>query len=139
MGDSALTDPGAFPSEELIGEKLGRAKAAYAAVFGFLGSAFPEIRGEWKYYNDTKCWLLKAPLKGKTVFWLSVVPGFFRVTFYLGAAMDEAVRSSGLPEAAKEGFAASSGKKFRGLSLELKAKKDLAAFKEALGLKLASP
>jgi hypothetical protein len=139
MADSALTDPGAFPSEELIGEKLGRAEAAYKAVFGYLGAAYPEIRGEWKYYNDGKSWLLKAPLKGKTVFWLSVAPGFFRVTFYLGAGMEGSVMASGLPQAAKEGFAASSGKKFRGLSLELRAKKDLAAFKEALGLKLGSP
>lgn len=139
MADSALKDPSAFPTGELIGEKLGKAAAAFGAVVDFLGKAHPGIAGDWKYYNDVKCWLYRAALKGKTVFWLSVEPGSFRTTFYLAASMDAAVMAGGLPEEAKEGFAASKGRKFRGLSLVLRSKKDLAAFKEALELKLGQP
>jgi hypothetical protein len=137
MGDSALTDPKVFPTAEVLGEKLGRADAAYRAVFDFLGADFPDIAGEWKFYNDGKCWLQKVARKGKTVFWLSVSPGFFRTTFYLGADSEGLVKGSLLPEEAKAGFFASAGKKFRGLTLSMKAKKDLAAFKEALALKLS--
>jgi hypothetical protein len=137
MGDSALNDPKVFPSEDVLGEKLGRAAAAYRGVFDYLASDFPGIAGEWKFYNDGKCWLQKVSRKGKTAFWLSVSPGFFRTTFYLSAAMGDIVEGSDLPEDAKASFRASSGKKFRGITLALKAKKDLEAFKEALAIKLA--
>jgi len=137
MGDSALTDPKVFPSEQVLGEKLGKAEAAYRAAFEYLGSRFPETIGEWKFYNDGKSWLQKVSRKGKTIFWLSVSPGSFRTTFYLNAAMGDIVEGSGLPEDAKAGFRASSGKKFRGLTVALKAQKDVAVFKEAMAIKLA--
>jgi hypothetical protein len=137
MDDSALTYPKVFPSEAVLDERLGRADAAYRAAFDFLGADFPDMAGEWKFYNDGKCWLQKVARKGKTVFWLSVSPGFFRTTFYLSAAAEGLVKGSLLPEGAKASFFASAGKKFRGLTLSLKAKKDLSAFKEALALKLS--
>lgn len=41
-----------------------------------------QIELEWRYYNDSKCWLGKSTTKKKTIFWLSVWQGFFRVSFY---------------------------------------------------------
>ena len=36
----------------------------------------------WNYYNDGKAWLCKVQFKKKTVFWLSIWDGFFKLTFY---------------------------------------------------------
>ena len=34
----------------------------------------------WNYYNDGKAWLCKVQFKKKTVFWLSIWDGFFKLT-----------------------------------------------------------
>ena len=59
---------------------LGDSFAAYKSFIQKL----PEykIEPEWRYYNDGKSWLTKAVYKKKTVFWLSVWDGFFKVTFF---------------------------------------------------------
>jgi len=36
----------------------------------------------WNYYNDGKAWLCKVQFKKKTVFWLSIWEGFFKIGFY---------------------------------------------------------
>ena len=40
------------------------------------------LQTEWRYYNDGKAWLCKVGDGRKTVFWLSIWEGFFRVSFF---------------------------------------------------------
>ena len=37
---------------------------------------------EWRYYQDGKAWLCKITFKKRTICWLSVWDGFFKVTSY---------------------------------------------------------
>lgn len=139
MDKPVLGDPAVYPSDEVLASSLGRSKAAYDALFERARAGLPDLEAGWKYYNDGKSWLLKASRKKKTLFWLSAREGSFRTTFYLGAGAGEALLGSALPEGLKEQFRQSAGKKFHGVTVELKAKKDLAAFEGLLALKLENP
>ena len=75
-----LRDPDTYPSDEVLASALGKSYTAYE-VFA---KKLPDygIGLEWRYYNDGKAWLGKCCHKKKTVFWLSVWEGFFRVTLF---------------------------------------------------------
>ncbi len=134
-----LSDPAVFPSEEVLAGILGgRAKAALDALLEENRAAHPTFTSEWRYYNDGKRWLMKGQVKQKTVFWLSAATGSFRVTYYLGAGADAEVMAGDFSEEAKAGWKESTGKKFRGLTISVKSKKDLPACRAAADLKLSS-
>lgn len=79
--EKLLRDPEIFPSDEVLADALK--KGSFAAYQTF-AKKLPElsIAPEWRYYNDGKSWLTKGVHKKKTVFWLSVWDGFFRVTIF---------------------------------------------------------
>lgn len=85
-----LRDPDQQPSCNVIAGALGEANDAYLKLVSELESH--GIRLEWRYYNDGKAWLAKGlhsrvgkrgGKSDKTVLWLSVWDGFFKVTFYV--------------------------------------------------------
>ena len=75
-----LGNPDIYPSDDILAEALGESYTAYKSLVQKL----PEykIEPEWRYYNDGKSWLTKAVYKKKTVFWLSVWDGFFKVSLF---------------------------------------------------------
>jgi hypothetical protein len=138
MKERALGDPELFPSDEVLAAHLGRSMAAFSAMLERNRSKHPDFQERWKYYNDGKSWLFNVSRKKKTLFWLSVEEGGYRVTFYLSPAGGEALLGSSLPEGLKGQYRAAEGKKFRGVTLEVKAKKDLEAYEGLLAIKMAS-
>jgi hypothetical protein len=85
-----LRNPDIEPSNDVIAKALGEANNAYIKFAGELGKH--DIQLEWRYYNDGKSWLAKGLYKWtgvrggqneKTVFWLSIWDGFFKVTIYV--------------------------------------------------------
>ncbi|HBL72412.1 MAG TPA: hypothetical protein DD409_05815 [Bacteroidales bacterium] len=94
-----LTDPTVFPTEEVLLAILG------TTTFHLLDTLFNTITAqpsglttEWRYYNDGKSWLCKAVFKTKTIFWLSVWPGYFKTTFYFTEKHLEALAELPLAE-----------------------------------------
>ena len=78
------------PSSDVIAKALRESNNTYIKFLNELTSH--DIHLEWRYYNDGKAWLAKGLFKWKgvrggqnekTVFWLSVWDGFFKVTIYL--------------------------------------------------------
>ena len=78
------------PSSDVIAKALRESNNTYIKFINELTSH--DIHLEWRYYNDGKAWLAKGLFKWKgvrggqnekTVFWLSVWDGFFKVTIYL--------------------------------------------------------
>jgi hypothetical protein len=132
-----LGDPVLYPSDEVIAAHLGRANAALAAMRDCNRAEHPGLEENWKFYNDYKSWLCKSAVKKKTLFWLSIDEGRFRVTFYLGSDAGEAIYGSSLPEELKEQYREAEGKKFHGVTLVVKSKKDLALYRELLAIKMA--
>ena len=81
MDQPLLSDKMQFPSEEIIYSHLGKARNIWVSFFEYLHENHPDSITEWRYYNDGKSWLMKVTRKKKTIFWLSVLKGTFRITF----------------------------------------------------------
>ncbi len=136
MEKPALSDPAIYPTEEVLASHLGKAEPWFALLFRFNHENFPEFVERWKYYNDGKSWLLNVSRKKKTLFWLSVKDGYFRTTFYLNPKAAQRVPGSTIPKDLKDKFEETAGQKFRGISVEVKTKKDVEVYKHLLALKM---
>jgi hypothetical protein len=77
-----LTDPDKYPGEGLLGEILGDSFPVYEAVMNSVTGIEYGLEPLWRFYNDGKAWLCKVVFKKKTIFWLSVWDGYFKVAFY---------------------------------------------------------
>lgn len=85
-----LRNPDIQPSSDVVAKALGEANDAYLKFVNELASH--DIQLEWRYYPDGKAWLAKGLYKWvgvrggqkeKTVFWLSIWDGFFKVSIYV--------------------------------------------------------
>jgi hypothetical protein len=138
MDQPILSDKNQFPSEEVIFSHIGKSKTLWKAAFEYIRSNHPDFSEEWRYYNDGKSWLMKVTHKKKTVFWLSVIKGAFRTTFYFTDRAETAIKGSLLSGELKRQFL--DGKKFgkiKGLTVSFKNKKDVEHFKALIGIKLS--
>jgi hypothetical protein len=88
-----LNDPDAFPTAELLEQALGRAFPALRAFTDTLRSDEFRLNPEWRFYRDGKAWLCKITSGKRTVAWLSVWRGCFKVALYFtektGAGIDD--------------------------------------------------
>jgi hypothetical protein len=75
-----LNNAAVYPTKAILASVLGNCNETYQALMRKLPEYLTEL--EWRYYNDGKAWLGKAVTKKKTVFWLSIWQGFFRVSFH---------------------------------------------------------
>ena len=138
MDKPVLSDPAIFPSDEVLSAHLGRAKPSFDTLFEFNHNKFPEFVERWNYYMDGKRWLLNVSRKKKTLFWLSVKDRAFTTTFYLNAKAARLVPESNISQKLKDQFKESEGKKFRGITVIIKTKKDVEAYEKLLALKMAT-
>lgn len=82
MIEQVLRDKDVFPSVEVLEKAL---KESYSVYNQFINTIINNpyfVQIEWRYYNDGKSWLCKITCKKKTICWLSVWDGFFKVSFY---------------------------------------------------------
>jgi len=138
MEPPVLTDKDQFPADEVIASHLGKRMALWQAFFEDLRADHPDFVEAWRYYHDGKSWLLNVSRKKKTVFWLTVIKGTFRITCYFTDKSADAIRRSELSSALKEQFR--DGKHYgalRGLSVTFSRKSDLKDAKTLIGLKLS--
>jgi hypothetical protein len=137
MDQPILTDANQFPSEEIIFSHIGKSKSLWISLFDYIHTNHPDFAEEWRYYRDGKSWLMKVTQKKKTVFWLSIIKGGFRTTFYFTDKAEEALMSSGISDELKEKF--QSGKqygKIRGVTVIYTAKKCIDDAKLLIGIKV---
>lgn len=93
-----------YPDNDQIEALLGKAYPVYVSFLEKLSAEFKSLASSWMYYNDVKYWLLKTVEKKKTVFWLTVWDGYFKVTIYFPASSDDAVQSLDINAAIKEQY-----------------------------------
>jgi hypothetical protein len=94
-----LNDADAYPEDAVLAAVLGSCYSAYQELVRALPDY--QIAFEWRYYRDSKCWLGKAVSKKKTVFWLSVWPGFFKLSFFFTEKTRQGVQSLPVAEELK--------------------------------------
>nr|WP_321520356.1 DUF3788 family protein [uncultured Macellibacteroides sp.] len=100
-----LRNADTFPSDKVLKDALGD---VYNVLDSFLGTITNEeyvLSFEWRYYNDGKAWLGKVQHKKKTVLWLSVWEGFFKVSFFFTEKHLEAIAALDISETVKNKFA----------------------------------
>jgi hypothetical protein len=136
METPILNDKSQFPTDEVIFSHIGKAKSLWVALFRYLDEEHPDFTREWRYYNDGKSWLMKVQHKKKTVFWLSVIKGSFRTTFYLHEKAAKIVEASGLSKNLKEEFRSKNFGKLRGVTVIYRFRKDIEFAKELIEIKL---
>ena len=137
MDKPLLDDKNQHPTEAIIFPLIGRSKAGWRALFDHLGDAHPDFESTWRFYKDGGRWLLKTTRKSKTIFWLSVMPKHFVVTFYFGDKAEPSILESALSDPLKDVFL--NGKRYgkvRGLSIEVRKKSDVADILTLIGIRL---
>ena len=137
MEQLVLINQDESPTEEIIFSHIGKTKSHWISVFEHIHSEYPEFLEEWRYYKDGKSWLLKVTKKKKTICWVSVIKGKFRMTFYFTDRAEPAIMESSISDDLKELF--KTGKhygKIRGLTIVFSSKKDVEYAKELIELKL---
>lgn len=137
MKPNLLNNHVVIPDDELVFRIIGDNRILWQQLFGYLHDNFPGITYVWKYYNDGKCWLLRALNKKKTVFWLSLIDDTFRVTCYMGDKAHPLVEQSDLPQKLKnEFFNAQKYGAIRGLTVTMHDKSDVENVIQLIGIKL---
>jgi hypothetical protein len=98
----------------------------------------PDFTEQWRYYRDGKSWLLKVSRKARTVFWLSIVEGSFRITFYFTGKAAPAISKSSLSDELKRQYRGGrrSGK-LCGLTILFKNRRDVEYAKQLIALKMS--
>ena len=137
MEQPILSDAKQFPSDDIIFSHIGKTRALWISLFEHIHAHHPDFAQEWRYYRDGKSWLLKVTQKKKTIFWLSIIRGSFRTTFYFTDKAEEALMSSDLSDELKEQF--KSGQhynKIRGVTILYAKRKNVEDAKILIGIKI---
>lgn len=103
-GSMVLRDGSIYPSDEVLKDELGEVYAVLECLFSTITSEEYDLTYEWRYYKDGKSWLGKVQYKKKTVFWLSVWDGFFKISFYFTEKHREAIMALNISASIKETF-----------------------------------
>jgi hypothetical protein len=138
MAQQVLADENLYPTEEVIYEHIGNSKILWESLFEYIHVNYPDLNTQWRYYNDGKSWLMKATLKKRTVFWLSLFEDTFRITFFYTDKAEEAIKNSSISDELKNSFI--NGKRFnkiRGINLVFRNKKDIEYAKTLIALRLS--
>jgi hypothetical protein len=101
-----LQDPGEYPDEKVLGKKMGDLYLVYSELVTELTSPPRDLNHEWRYYRDGKAWLCRVGNKKKTVLWISVLEGYFKVAFYFSAKAGEGIEKLEIAEDLKSDFRA---------------------------------
>lgn len=91
-----LRDPDVQVTDDVIAEILKTTGQAYRQFVDEL--THHDIHLEWRYYPDGKAWLAKAVTswkgvrggqKQRTIFWLSIWDGYFKISIYVPVTLRE--------------------------------------------------
>ncbi len=101
MASPHFTDERRRPTGKDVLLALGPAARSWTELFERLRAEHPDLDEVWRFYGDAKSWLLKVTRRSKTVCWVSVEQGTFRVAFYFPERLSAALLASDLSETRK--------------------------------------
>jgi len=104
MEKQLLREQDIFPTKEVLKDVLGNVYDVLETLELRLSQNEFALSFDWNYYNDGKSWLCKVSHKKKTVFWLSVWEGFFKMTFFFLERHLEGIAALDISEQIKEDF-----------------------------------
>jgi len=119
METIVFTDRFTTPNDELIFSIIGDKRIFWQRILSYLHDNHTGISEVWRFYDDGKCWLFRTLKKKKTIFWIGILDGTFRVSFYLAEKATPLILQSELPEKIKNEFLNTSGNKFRSITIKM--------------------
>ena len=131
-----LSDRNMVPDDNLIFSHIGGMKPVWIAIMDHVRDNYKDTHGEWRYYNDGKQWLFKMQQKKKTLFWIAILEGTFRITFYFGKKAEPVIEAGNLPQKIKDDFRTS--KQYgliKAVSIKITGKTDFETVKELISIK----
>lgn len=109
MSEQLLRNPDIEPTFEIIASGLGKINSVYTEFIQKLKEYDVSLM-DWRFYNDGKAWLSKGEYKWTTargtnkvkpLFWLSIWEGFFKVSFFFSAKIQDELLNLPVSEEAK--------------------------------------
>jgi len=119
METIGLTDRFTTPDDEFIFSVIGDKRIFWQKIISYLRDNHSDISEVWRFYDDGKCWLFRTLKKKKTIFWIGIIDGTFRVSFYLADKATPLIVQSELPEKIKNEFLNTAGNKFRSITITM--------------------
>lgn len=119
METIVLTDRFTIPTDDLIFSIIGDKRVFWQRIITYLRDNHTDITEVWRFYDDGKCWLFRTLKKKKTIFWIGILDGTFRVSFYLTDKATPLIVQSELPEKMKNEFLNTAGNKFRSVTIKM--------------------
>ncbi len=91
----------------------------------------------WKYYKDGKSWLFRTLKKKKTIFWIRILDGTFRIAFWFADKLEPIILQSALPESIKSEYKnAKRFNKSRCIYIDMQSSGDIQNVKKLIDLKV---
>ncbi len=114
-----LSDPFAEPTDEHLARVLGNKHEWWKTICAYAYSNHANVTEVWKFYNDVNQWLFRLQHRKETLFWIGVLEGTFRISFYFSSKYEPMIEASELPEEVKEAWRQTKGSKFRPVSIKM--------------------
>ena len=99
-----LKDPEIYPDKDVLETTLKDSFKAFDVLVTTITDIPYAFVPEWRYYKDGKAWLCKVCYKKKTVFWLSVWEGHFKIGFYFTERFVPGIMELGINQSIKDDF-----------------------------------
>jgi len=126
MNKPLLNDKSEYPDDEVLLRELDKSKSIWDEFVNQISTSFAPMSLEWNFYNDGKAWLCKLVYKKKTVCWISVWQGFFKMTFYFTGKNNKDINGLNINLNLKKSYRSNkSFGKLKPLTIDVKAKKAL--------------
>jgi len=100
---NVLNDPDEYPENESIPGFPEDNLYFYEGLINTLTKTPRNLIYEWRYKGG-KSWLCKFLYKKRTILWLSILDGYFKIAFYSSAKTSEGIYNLEIDENIKSNF-----------------------------------
>lgn len=104
MTEQMLRDPEIEPTDVVLQVALVDSFVVFERLRKTLTRGDKPVTLEWRYYNDGKAWLCKVRRGAKTIAWLSVWGGFFKLAFNFTAKNSGGIADLGIAKKIVDDF-----------------------------------
>ena len=139
MATSFFDDKSREPGEKELAKALGRTSKLWDQLKALLAARYEPLAEMWKFYGQKSGWSLQLKRKKRTVLYLIPRKGHFVAALVFGEKAVKAAHESDLPVSILERL--DKAKKYvegRGISIEVKSKKDLSNVEKLAEIKMAN-
>lgn len=99
-----LTDPDIEPTDKVLEKEVAELFPLLKGFMDTITSDEFKFSPEWRFYKDGKAWLCKICYKKKTIVWLSLWPGLFKLAFYFTEKTGTGIQDLNIKDSLKKSY-----------------------------------